>query len=86
MIDNLIQEIQLKVDANYEKIFEWIHYNQYINIKEIRKSDFYKLYSAIWKDGPLIYNNKYYRKQNKKVILRCFDNSQSITNEFLNEV
>jgi hypothetical protein len=83
IIDNLISEIQSKI----EKIFEWIPYSQYINIKEIRKSDFYILYSAIWKDGPLIYDDKYYcREQNKKVILRCCNNSQNITNELLNEV
>jgi hypothetical protein len=84
IIDNLIQEIQLKIDA---KIFECIPYNQFINIKKIEKTDFYKLYSAIWKDGPLIYKNKYYyRKQNEIVTLRCLNCSQNITNKSLNEV
>jgi hypothetical protein len=86
IIDNLIQEIQLKIDASCEKIFEWIPYNQFINIIESEKRDFDILYSAIWRDGPLNYNNRYYRKQNEIVTLRCFDNSHNITNEFLNEV
>jgi hypothetical protein len=85
IIDNLIQEIQLKIDVNCEKLFEWIPYDQF-NIIELEKGDFNKLYSAIWRDGPLNYNNRYHRKQNELVTLRCFDNSHNITNEFLNEV
>jgi hypothetical protein len=86
IIDNLIQEVQLKIDANYKKIFEWIPYNQFNNIKKTGKRDFDKLYSAIWKDGPLIYYDSSYRKQNEIVTLRCFNNLQNVTNEFLNEV
>ncbi len=91
-IDNLIQEMQLKVNS-YDKyidtIVEWIQYDQFINIKKIGKEDFSTIYSAIWKDGPLDYDYnqyKYSRNQNKKVALKHFYNSQNITNEFLNEV
>jgi hypothetical protein len=86
IIDNLIQEVQLKVDANYEKIFEWIPYNQFNDIKKTGKGYFDKLYSAIWKDGPLIFNDSSYRKQNEIVTLKRFNISQNITNELLNEV
>jgi len=85
----LIQEMQLKFEIN-SFLFEWIPYNQFNNIEEIGKGGFATVYSAIWKDGPLFYD--YYRKQklvrltNSKIALKCLFNSQSITNEFLNEV
>ena len=58
------------------------------SIKEIYKSDSSTIYSAIWSDGPLYYNEKKYgRKKNKKVSLKCLYNTQNIVNnEFLNEV
>jgi hypothetical protein len=90
IIDNLIREIQLKVDSYEDIIFEWIPHSQFNNIKEIGIGGFSKVYSAIWKEGLLKYNiskNKYIRKKNEKVALKClYNNSQDITNEFLNEV
>ena len=92
-IDDLIQEMQLKVNKPDNIVFEWIPYNQFNNVKEIGEGGFAKVYSAIWKDGPLLYNDKdddskyeYTRIQNKKVALKCLYNSQNITSEFLNEV
>ena len=67
-------------------------YNQFSNIKEIDRGGFSIVYSAIWKDGPLIYDKHYeeYNRtpynSNKEVALKCLHNSQNITNEFLNEV
>jgi hypothetical protein len=88
-IDNLIQEIQLGINKLTDIIFEWIPYNQFNNIKEIGEEGFDKIYSAIWKDGPLNYDkirNKYTRnKQNAMVTLKLYD-SQNIANEFLTEV
>src|SRR6266480_2108421 len=55
-IDNFIQEMQLKIDNLWDIVFEWIPYNQFNDIKEIYKDDFTTIYSAKWKDGPLIYN------------------------------
>ena len=72
-IDNLIQEMQLEINELDDIIFEWIPYNQFNDIKEIGKESFDKLYSAIWKGGPLSYNkykDKYTRNQNKKVALK----------------
>src|ERR1043166_2169619 len=83
-IDDFIQEMQLKIDDRRDIIFEWIPYNQFINVKKIGIDN---LYSAIWKDGPLNYNTekiKYERNPNEKVALNLLDNSQNITNEFLN--
>uniref|UniRef100_U9U181 Protein kinase domain-containing protein n=3 Tax=Rhizophagus irregularis TaxID=588596 RepID=U9U181_RHIID len=88
-IDNLIQETQLKIDHPYKMGLEWIPYNQFSNINEIKKIDSTTVYSAIWKDGPLNYDSnkyEYIRSQNTKVNLKCLHNSQNIINEFLNEV
>src|SRR5437660_1003729 len=86
-IDDLIQEMQLKIKKRNDIIFEWIPYNQFDNIEEISKGDFVTVYSAMWKDGPLYYDNyEHIRKSNKKIALKCLHNSQNITNEFLNEI
>src|SRR4051812_18637242 len=88
-IDELIQEMQLKIERSWNIVFEWIPYNQFSDIKEIGRGDFATVYSAIWKDGQLIYdkdNEKYTRKSNQKVALKCLHYSQNIINEFLNEV
>src|SRR5437764_544924 len=56
-IDNVIQEMQLKIEHSIDIVFEWIPYNQFSDIKEIGRGGFATVYSAIWKDGPLDYNN-----------------------------
>ena len=87
-IDNLIQEMQLKID-NSEKdiVFEWISYNQFNDVIEISNDKFATTYSAIWKDGPLYFSEeKYTRKQNERFALKCLYNSQNFTDEFLNKV
>ena len=89
-IDYLIQEMQLKINSYNDIIFEWIPYNQLIDIKKIGEGGFSEVYLAIWEDGPLDYDNsrnEYTRNQkNKKVALKCLYNSQHITNVFLNKV
>jgi len=81
--------MQLKRSSNKDIIFEWIPYNQLNNVEEISKGNLATIYSAIWNNGPLYFNNgkkEYIRKPDKKVALKCVHNSQNITNEFLNEV
>ncbi|CAB5363418.1 unnamed protein product [Rhizophagus irregularis] len=90
-IDEFIQEKHIKINKQNNIIVEWIPYNQFNNIKEISKSDFTSVYSAIWKDGPLQYVYKYdngelKRIHNKKVALKCLYNSQVLNNELLNEI
>ena len=88
-IDNLIQEMQLKINNPTDRIFEWIPYDQFNDIKEIGRGGYSKVYSAIWEDGSLCYNyekNEYTRNTYEIVALKCLYNSQNITNEFLNEV
>ncbi|EXX53420.1 hypothetical protein RirG_244070 [Rhizophagus irregularis DAOM 197198w] len=87
-IDNFIQEIQLKFNSENDVIFEWIPYNQFNEIKEIDKNGLRTVYSAIWKDGPIFYNdqyNKYTRDSNKKVSLKCLHNSQDSIDFLINE-
>ena len=88
-IDNLIQEMQLKVNDERNIMFEWIPYNQFNDIKGMGKGEFARIYSAKWKDGPLYWdknNMKYIRKLDKIVALKCLYNSQNNINEFLNKV
>jgi hypothetical protein len=89
-IDDFIQEMQLKICKYYSTLFEWIPYDQFNYIKQIRNddsNDFTTLYSAIWKDGPLEYNRiEWKRTLNKEVILKCVHNSQNITNEIFDDV
>jgi serine/threonine protein kinase len=89
-IDDFIKKTQL--DNNYfSNTFEWIPYNHFNDIKEIGKGGFATVYSAIWKDGPLYYDDnkkEWVRKfgANKKVALKCLHGSQNITNKLLHEV
>jgi hypothetical protein len=82
-IDNFIQKIQLGYSNT---LFEWIPYCQFDEIKEIGKGGFSTVYSAIWKDGPLYFNDRVNRDANKKVALKSLNNSQNFIDELLNEV
>src|ERR1051326_5545371 len=88
-IDDLILKMQLKISSYDDKVFEWIPYSQFDNIEEIHKGDIATVYSTIWKDGPLNYDNdseKYTRNSDKRVALKCINNSQNTIDEFLSEV
>ena len=81
-VDNLIQEIQLSINHPFDIVFEWIPYNQFKNInKEIDKENLTTVYSAIWKNGPLSFENKWTRRSDTNVALKCLYNSQNITYE-----
>jgi hypothetical protein len=83
-IDEFIQE-----RLNNNIIFEWIPYDRFNKIEETGKINSIKVYSAIWKDGPLHYNDQYEkntRDSNKNVILKCLQNSQNTTEFLINEV
>src|SRR4051794_34504186 len=89
IIDDHIQEMQSKFNQYNDIVFEWIPYKQFNDIREIGKDDFAVVYSAIWKNGPLVYDDdkkEYARNKNIVVNLKCLYNSQDITNEFINEV
>ncbi len=82
--------MQLKINGYYDKIFEWIPYDQFDNTKEISKNDSITIYSAIWKNGRLNHDTykKIYKRnsknQNKKVSLKCYSIQDII--DFFNEV
>ncbi|GBC10391.1 hypothetical protein RclHR1_00960008 [Rhizophagus clarus] len=88
-IDDFIQKMQLKINDYDDIVFEWIQYNQFDDIKEIGKGGFSTVYSAKWKDGPLVYNVNekiYNRDSNKVIALKCLHNSQNVTSKVLDEV
>jgi hypothetical protein len=86
-IDNLIKEIQSKINYESEMIFEWVPYDQLSNIQEMDNVDFDSImYYATWKDGPLCYNDgEWIRKSNKTVTLKYLFSSQNII-RLLNKV
>ena len=74
--------MHLRIKSNDDIVFEWIPYSQFDNIEKINKGDYATIYSAIWKDGPLVYdyrNMKYKRNSNRKVTLKCLHDSQNVT-------
>jgi hypothetical protein len=85
-IDNLIQEMQSKINSNEDIVFEWIPYDQFCNIKEMDKGGFSKIYSETWINSPLMCEAHKYTRNSKMVALKCLNNSQNISSEFLNEV
>ena len=74
------------------EVLEWIEYDRFENIEYLAKGGFGTTYKATWKDGFIKYwdseNNQWIRKKYNKgyVALKCFHNSQDITDEFLREV
>ncbi|CAB5350809.1 unnamed protein product [Rhizophagus irregularis] len=91
-IDEFIKEMQFKINSYYDIIFEWIPYSHFNNIKEISRDDYITIYSAIWYNSPLYYDEhkigytRYQFCRYKNVNLKCLDNLQITTNEFLNKV
>src|ERR1051325_1697131 len=50
LIDNFIQDAQLKASDNYQ-VIEWIPYNRFRNIQYLAQGGFSTIYKAIWLDG-----------------------------------
>jgi hypothetical protein len=88
-IDELIQYSQLNA-VHYSKCFEWIPFENFQDVTYITRGGFGKIYSAIWPEGYINYwdneNQKWNKNKNKKVALKCLDNSSEISTDFLNEV
>ena len=84
-IDDFIKEKQQKANRP-EDFFEWIPYNKFENIKNIRKEGIFTIYSAEWKDGYLeFYNERNHEIRwhgDLKVGLKCL----GFDDDFLNEV
>uniref|UniRef100_U9U9I0 Protein kinase domain-containing protein n=1 Tax=Rhizophagus irregularis (strain DAOM 181602 / DAOM 197198 / MUCL 43194) TaxID=747089 RepID=U9U9I0_RHIID len=77
------------VQNNYMwTMLEWIPYNQFNEIKETGKNGFITVYSAIWNNGPLHYNEKYSnytRDPNKEVSLKCLHSLKYSIDFLINE-
>jgi len=88
-IDKFIQESQLNAQ-NINQVLEWIPYNRFKNIEYFDKGGFSIIYKAIWLDGPIKYwsdDEKIWIRSNEKtVVLKSFDKSSNLNEEFLNEV
>ncbi|CAB5385264.1 unnamed protein product [Rhizophagus irregularis] len=85
-IDDFIQERQLKINNYNDIVLEWIPYDQFIEVKETGKNSLIKVYSAIWKDGPLHYQyGECTRNPNKEVTLKCLPKSQESIDSLINE-
>ncbi|GES91813.1 kinase-like domain-containing protein [Rhizophagus clarus] len=93
-IEFVINEVKKYLTRNFKKEILKIYgisQNPYTNdyILKIGKGGFSTVYSAEWKDGPLEYDadkKMYERHPNRVIALKCLNDSQNITNEFLNEV
>lgn len=82
-IDNLIQNMQLKINSKWDIVFGWIPYNQFSNIKKIN-DDFGRIYSAIWKNDLLYYDNLYSKEPIRRLKLRVtLKYSQNIIDEVI---
>jgi len=88
-IDDFIQQSQLDA-VHCLKYIELIPFENFKNVKYITKGGFGKIYSAEWPEGFIEYwdieNQKWYRREDKKVALKSLDNSSDISSGFLNEV
>ena len=74
----------MEIDDYKDIIFEWIPYNQFENIEKINEDI---IAMAVWKDGPLYYDDnkmKLIRKSSKQVVLKYI--SQDNVDELLNKV
>ena len=86
-IDKFIQESQL--NAQYtNQVLEWIPYNRLKNIEYVDKGGFGTIYKAIWLDGYIECwsENEWKKSKEEIVILKSFDKSSNLNEEFLNEV
>ena len=89
-IDEYIQNSQLKAKC-HEEVLEWIEYDKFENVEYLAKGGFGITYKAIWNEGYVeswdSENDQWRRnKNNYPIVLKCLNNSQDITGEFLKEV
>ncbi|PKY48081.1 kinase-like protein [Rhizophagus irregularis] len=88
-IDEFIRHTQLNASENMDYL-EWIEFDQFDLVENINKQGaFSSIYSAIWMEGPRwsvdeeaeVWN----RKGPIKVALKRLDNSQNMSQEFINQ-
>src|SRR4051812_5647558 len=88
-IDEFIQKFQLNATCR-EEVLEWIPYEKFENIEYLAKGGFSTVHKAKWIDGYIWYwdtnQTKWYRYGNKYIVLKCLNDSQNLTMDFLQEV
>ena len=87
-IDEFIQKFQLSA-TRVEEVLEWIPYEKFSDIEYLAKGGFGTVHKAKWIDGRIDYwdidQNKWNR-YNTDIVLKCLNNSQNLTTDFLQEV
>ena len=73
------------------KFLEWVPFYRFKNIKQIGEGGFAKVYSATWIDGKAeyyMYNGSWKKREpeSMEVALKRLNESNNISNEYLNEV
>ena len=87
-IDEFIQKFQLNA-TRYEEVLEWIPYE---DIEYLAKGGFGTVHKAFWIDGYIENWNINQTKWNRDkyysdiIVLKCLNNSQNLTTDFLQEV
>ena len=91
-IDEFIQNFQLNA-IRWQEVLEWIPYEKFSGIEYLAKGGFGTVHKAKWIDGPIkhwdINQTKWYRADNdylNDIVLKCLNNSQNLTTDFLQEV
>ena len=88
-IDEFLLKFQLNV-TRHEEVLEWIPYEKFSGIEYLAKGGFGTVHKAKWIDGPIniryINQNKWKRDHNGYIVLKCLNNSQNLTTDFLQEV
>jgi hypothetical protein len=89
-IDEFIKHTQLNANESTDYL-EWIEYDQFDMVKNIKKRGaFSSIYSAMWMEGPRWKLDEeaevWTRNGPIKVILKRLDNSQNMSQDFINQV
>jgi hypothetical protein len=88
-IDEFIQNFQLNATCRQE-VLEWIPYKKFRNIEYLAEGGFGTVHEAKWFDGCIlqwnISQNRWHRYGYQYVALKCLNNSQNLTTDFLQEV
>ncbi|RIB28176.1 kinase-like domain-containing protein [Gigaspora rosea] len=92
LIDDFIELTQISRGSIVrDSKLEFIPYEKFTNIEYIAKGGFSIIYKATWGDGPLITRwchkkQRYNRKRNYNVVLKCLNNSEKMDSDCLNEL
>jgi hypothetical protein len=88
-IDEFIQNFQLNA-TRCEEVLEWIPYEKFSGIEYLAKGGFGTVHKAKWIDGYISFWNinqtKWVKGYYTDIVLKCLNDSQNLTTEFLQEV